>query len=791
MIAQAVRLATCLHCGTLITGETDSNLSENFCCSGCKFVFEFMQDQGLAKFYDLRSANPPDSKTPIESSNSNFESFDDPEFLLSKSDNGSRVRFYLKGMDCAACVWVLEKLPEYCPDVKSARVNLAESTIEIERQRQGKFSSIARVLNSLGYRPQPLREDESSVRLQKREQREDMIRIGVAGALTGNIMILTVSLYGGASGLLARQFHWLTALLALPVLTYCAFPFYKSAYYSLRSFRLNIDVPIVAALLAGLVTSSIALIQSTDAIYFDSLSMLVFLLLSSRYFLRSLQKRHSQSTNIEDDLLTGVVQLVTPAGFQNINASKLEPGDLIHVKSGTLFPIDGVVDQGQATVSAAVLTGESTPVQIGVGSIIEAGYRCIGGDFVVRVVNRTRQTRLAKILRETERLADTKSEFVHLADRAAQYFIGVVFFFAASIALYFAGSNPGEGISRALALIIVTCPCVFGIAIPLSMALTLRRAAKNGIIVKSSDAIERLWNVKTVFFDKTATLTEGSMMVIRHTQTDAENLQIVYGLEKNQDHPVARTLVGFARAAQVNVAKYESIVDDVAPLKTGGVVGYVHGHQYKIEPARHRTKLANEPSLLVSTFELRKDDKVVSTFELGDRPRAEAASVLQVLRARGLKTVMLSGDRKHAAEACAATLDFSPNDVFTEMTPESKAMKIKESDEVCLMIGDGANDAAAFAAASVGIAVCGSLDVSLRSADVYLTRPDLNCIPKLLKIAAEAKSAIYRNLAFSVSFNVTAGTMAALGLMTPLWAAVLMPLSSLIVLVSANWETTA
>ncbi len=790
MNAPALNTAVCLHCGSPVFDALNFDTRGSFCCAGCKFVYEFMQDQGLTKFYELREANPPSSYSPIKISDAgdaNFEHFDDVEFLRSKSEDGSRVRFYLKGMNCAACVWLLEKLPDFCPDAKSARVNLAASTIEVERNPSGTFSAIAQMLNRLGYRPHPLREDESSARLQNHEQREDLIRIGIAAALTGNIMILTVSLYGGASGILERQFHWLSALLALPVLTYCAWPFYKSSFFSLRAGRLNIDVPIVIAIFAGIVTSAIALKMDTSATYFDSLSMLVFLLLSSRYFLRSIQKRHAQSTNIEDDLLSGSVQLLTSDGVSAVSASSLRPGDLIRLKEGSIVPVDGVVDSGSATISAAILTGESVGLRIARGSVVEAGYRNLHGDAVLRVVNETKKTRLARILRETERLAETKSHFVHLADRTAQYFIGIVLVSAAAIVAYFAGSNPTEGVSRALALVIVTCPCVFGIAIPLSMALALRRAAKKGIIVKSADAIEQLWNAKTIFFDKTATLTEGNMEVLRYVEAHNHNLQIVYGLEKNQAHPVARTLTNFARASRVQPMEMEN----VAILDTGGVSGRFEGAHYKLQPVRYETTDYQDTSLLVSKFELLKDGNVISGFELGDQPRSEAASVLDELRGRGVKTVMLSGDRGPAVKFCAEKLGFSPDETFAEMTPESKALKILETQETNIMVGDGANDAAAFAAASVGIAVYGSLDVSLRSADVYLTRPDLGCIPELLNIAQGARSAIRRNLAFSASFNVVAGSMAALGFMTPLWAAVLMPMSSLIVLLSANWEGPA
>jgi heavy metal translocating P-type ATPase len=783
--------SACLHCGLDIPTRRSVAHGRDFCCAGCEFVYGVLESKGLKKYYELRNANPPACPIPASEPTDDYLFYDDPEFTASAADNGTRVRFYLEGMNCTACIWLLEKLPEVCADVAASRVNMSTSTIEVTRTPDGSFAKIARVLSQLGYRPHALRENETASALQISERRRDLIRIGITAFLTGNIMIMTVSLYGGAKGEMGSLFQWIAAALTLPVLTYGAWPFYRSAFSSLRARHLNLDVPIVVAVLVGVITSLLALVTGGTAIYFDSLAMLVFLLLSSRFVLKSIQIRNLQSTNIEDHLLTGTVQKENGAGlWVDASASALIRGDRIILKPGALVPVDGRIDAGSATINAAVLTGESANLRLGPGETIEAGCRFLSGDCILEVTAPPRETRLAAILRETERLAKTKSHFVHMADRTAHYFIGFVLASATAVMLYFLRENPAEGISRALALVIVTCPCVFGIAIPLSMAMAIRNAARRGIIVKSADAIENLWSAKKFYFDKTATLTTGSMAVVRSSYSQTADLDLVLGLESNQLHPVARCLTKFAIEEGAKPSAFQKVWN----LAGGGVAGSTDGSICEVRPRELASSFHNDlkqRGLATSEFGLFRDGHLIADFEIGDQTRSESAGVLRWLRARGLQTQILSGDRNQVVESCARLLGFPPNQAQGRMTPEAKSQVLVAAGRGSVMIGDGANDAGAFAAASVGIAVAGSLDVSLRAADVYLTQPTLLAIPELIEIAQRTKHAIYRNLGFSAAFNVIAGTLAIFGFMTPLWAAVIMPVSSITVLMSAVFSARA
>ncbi|MES2855199.1 MAG: hypothetical protein V4692_05025, partial [Bdellovibrionota bacterium] len=396
------------------------------------------------------------------------------------------LKFYLEAMNCTACLWLLEKLPSLCPDVAWVRVNMSDSTIEISRTQTGSFASIARMLNRLGHRAHPLRESSEASSFRLLERRRDILRIGIAGAATGNIMILAVSVYAGASGILKDQFNILAAILSLPALTYCAWPFYKNALSGLRARHLNLDVPIVAALIAGIAMSVWSFIARSDLFYFDSLSMLVFLLLSSRLLLKSVQSAHLKVTNLEDDLLIGTVERIyANETTERVSSIALKRGDVIRPSENQMIPVDGTVIRGAGVVDTSTMTGESQPLEVTIGSSIEAGFRNLSGDWTLRVDRTTSESRLSLILRDTEQSALNKPRISLFADRVSQWFIGIVFALAGGIAISFALTDPQEGLTRALALIIVTCPCVFGMAIPLSLSLAVRKAARAGIVIKN------------------------------------------------------------------------------------------------------------------------------------------------------------------------------------------------------------------------------------------------------------------------------------------------------------------
>jgi heavy metal translocating P-type ATPase len=774
---------SCRHCGS----EFSSRSGEEFCCHGCESVFHLIQGEGLDDYYRVRDLNPPTCPLPAQTSTESYEYCDDLELIAKTSPDGIRMKFYLEGLNCTACLWLLEKLPRFCSEAKSARVNMSSSTIEVERAEGATFAAIARAINRLGYRPHPVKDTESAEKARRREMRKDLIRIGIAGAATGNIMILAVSVYGGAEGLLARQFLWLSSLLAAPVMTYCAWPFYRSAWGAIRNKTLNLDVPIVAAILAGILMSLWGLVEGTDTIYFDSLSMLVLLLLSSRFWLKSIQRRHLDVSHLEDDLLVGTVTRLLDSGTkERVSSLSLKAGDRVEISGEMPIPADGQVASGTGLIDRSVLTGESDAFTLDAGARVEAGSRNLAGSWILKVEKSATESRLASILRDTEASARSKPAIVQFADTVSQWFIGVVMLIAAGLVIYFLASDPREGLSRALALVIVTCPCVFGMAIPLSTSLAIRAAARRGMIIKDADSLERLSSVDTFFFDKTGTLTEGELSLLKTdiVQGRFEDLAAALALEQDQPHPVARALV---KSLSAEFRPQDHHAENVELIAEGGIKGFYKGQLHSLRPLGRAEDGpgATESNQIRARFGLYRGLTLLATFDLGDRIRRESQTLLNWAREKGHGVRLLSGDRGSVVEACAEVLGLAGHEVIPEATPETKSSILKQHGAQAAMIGDGANDAAALASAGVGIAVRGSMDISLKAADVYLMRPDLGAIPELFAIAARTQSAITRNLVFSAGFNFVAGYLAIAGHMTPMWAAILMPMSSLTVLASS------
>lgn len=774
--------ARCRHCGLSLP----SGLQSEFCCRGCESVFEILNSGGLTTYYKLRNENPPTCAIPASVSDESFSYCDDPEVLKRFATGDDVIHFFVEGLNCSACLWLIRRLPQICDDIVQADVNFANSQVRIVRKPGGSFARAASALNRIGYRPRLVESEEKDQLLVSR-RRLELARIGVAAFCTGNIMIFAVSLYAGAGGRLAFQFAWISAILALPVLTFCAWPFYRSAASSIRHARLNIDVPIVAALVAGVAMSVYELFTREEpSVYFDSLSLLTFLLLSSRFWLASIQRKYLDSHRLADFLLIGSVQRIKGLTIESVSNLSVRVGDRLIIDGGHIIPVDGRVVAGTAWIQSAALTGEFASTGTRIGDRVYAGTSCLNGRIEIVVEAEALHSRLATLLQDAEAAAATKPSLVRFSDRVGAWFVGTVFTLAAGVSLAFLTTAPAEGFSRALALIIVTCPCVFGMAIPLSLSLAVRAAAANGIVIKTGDVVERLASIRTLYFDKTGTLTSARAAVLNfETQIHpATCLAIVTTLEADQDHPVAHALRAYARlhgpAADARLA-----ATSVSRRANGGLEGWIDGRHYSIVPLGASVAPdSSSAGRLSADYGIYENDAMIGRFQIGDEIRADAAGVLGRLAERGYDVNVLSGDRASVVEIVGQHLGLAKPQIYGDASPEEKARRLAQSPG-SMMIGDGANDAAALASASVGVAIRGSMDVSMKAADVYLLHGSLSAIEDLLTIARDTRFAIRRNLAFSAAFNVTAGALALGGHMHPLWAAVLMPLSSLTVLGSA------
>jgi heavy metal-(Cd/Co/Hg/Pb/Zn)-translocating P-type ATPase len=750
-----------------------------FCCRGCLTVYEILQANGLGEYYQIKNSGGIFRKRgAIQLSRSHFQYLDDPNFLheyTTLNERGERViSFYLEGIHCLACLWLIEKLPLLAGDVLEAKLDMEKSIVGLTMKPEGKLAQAALALDRLGYRPHPLKQHQTSELLKQKEERLQLLRIGVAAAGASNIMLYAVSIYGGANGNYAAIFNVLTILFALPVLSFSAWPFYRAAWLSLRNREMSIDVPISLALLSGAAMGLYSELSGVHENYFDSLTALVFLLLLSRYFLKRIQDKALAVQDLHFFYHNDSVRKSVDSSheiFSSIHPQYLKVGDVIQLKEEDFIPADGIILRGSVRVNASLLTGESEASRHTVGDAVFAGTQVVHGDVLVRVDKVSQDTRIGEILKRVEDGWSQKAPIVEVTQKISSYFVWTVCFLALTlfIKLSLEGSL-GHAVEQMITLLIVTCPCALALATPLTFTRALGLAASKGVVIKNDAVLEKLSHIDKVYFDKTGTLTKGKPSVVAFEAQGQSGLpiqDIVLSLEKKSKHPIAHALCDYALALDGKILEVESFEEKIGH----GVTGQIEGLGYSIH-----------------SYQVFQGSKVLAKFTVRDSVREEAAQTVATFIGRGLQVGVISGDKASIVHEVAEKVGISPSSVFAEVSPEEKNRMILEDSNV-LLVGDGANDAMALTSADVGVAVCGSADISLRAADVYLLNPGLESLGELHLLSQETMKIIRRNLVLSLSYNAVSVIAVFSGMITPLVAAIIMPMSSLTVLLSTIWGT--
>jgi len=775
-----ISLAThCRHCQEAI--PSDRLAQQNaFCCAGCQSVYTLLHSAGLGDYYRIQAAVPSLRKPQAVPQRAQDYSFlDDPELtpVQTAADGQRCLDFYVEGVHCAACVWLIEKLPDILPDVTSARLQLGEATASIALKPDGSFAKVAAMLQSFGYTPHAIKSKAEAENFRRKENHAQLIRIGVAAFSAGNLMILSVALYSGLTGDLARYFHWLSLVLVLPALTYSAWPFYRSAWANIRQRHMSIDIPIAVSLLIGLFAGiwHVAIGQET---YYDSLSTLVFLLLLSRYALARVQQHVVGQSAFLEFYQNAVVHVIEGSQVIDRPLHSLAQGMHLEVRPNERIPVDGIVVQGESAVDQSILSGEAYPVQIAPGSEVWCGTLNQNGTVVVEARQVGEDTRIARILQQTRSNLLSRTRLVSTTDRLSRRFVAIVLTAAVLILILVGQHDMDAAFARALALVIISCPCALALTTPLIMTLSLKKAYRKGYLIKDTSAIERLPQLRTLLFDKTGTLTEGRFEVLSATGFTPRVAAAVAALESYSDHPVARTLV---QHLQAEAPFPWPQVADFHARNTGGVQGWIDGQLWAVVPDQADAEQTGAP---VTALQVLCDDEPVAHVTLGDRIRPEMKATLAALKVQGYTLGLVSGDQQAACLAVAQEVGIPADKVFWRHTPEQKEARIREF-EAPAMIGDGVNDMIALAAADLGISVQGGVEDNLRAADIHLSGGGVRHLPGLLRHAQITMRTIRFSLGFSLCYNLLAITASGLGYVTPLFAAILMPISSLTVLAIA------
>lgn len=825
------RRSKCLHCGLDVPEKRraqSDQLVADFCCNGCSLVYQTLQGLGLGRFYALRDDDDlPQRPAEVPSGPSRYSYFNDPTFAdryISHLPNGnSQVRWVVEGIHCSACIWLLEKLPEIAPGVQDARVHFGSNVLELSfDETKTHPAELAQQLEKFGYRVFPCDAD-AQIGERRKAERLSLLRIGVAAVSAGNTMMLSVSLYQGIfSGIeqkYASYFGWLSALLALPVLLFSAQPFYRGALAGLRVGVAHIDLPISIGIVGGFFASIAMLALGRADVYFDSLCMLTFLLLVGRWFQEKGLRRATHQDDALAQLIPFSVERVEPTTGERelVYYEQIKSGDLVRIPAGETLVADGTITQGASHIDRSVITGESRPIRVSIGDFLDAGVRNLTNDIQLKVQRPFSQTSLGKLLEELRAVDIRASKIVSITDRLSGYFVSAVLALSGITGIWaFSLYGFESALDRVLALLIVSCPCALGLSAPIALSVGMNRLRRRGILLSSVHALELLPKAKYIFFDKTGTLTHGQLAVSAlwteqtgiiegvalECASDLEPLRYARSLEAQSRHPAAAAI----RSLSKSTSDFSSIhFDDLQEVPGQGVEGFHQGHRYRVGRLSWATELvasgaANPRSDLRQTQafeELRGrggslicvslDGMAIALLSLADTVRDGMGAFLDDCRQRKCTLGILSGDDQLVVSRIGAQLGFPEGESHGGLLPEEKRMLVRAAKEkgVVVMVGDGINDALSLREADVGIALHGGAAASLRAADVYIAQNVVQGLREVFAGSDAVVRAIRRNLWLSVLYN-SGGAMAAMaGWINPLVAAILMPLSSLSVILSS------
>lgn len=800
----ASEATTCDHCGNPLperpfvgTRRNDSDARDRlYCCAGCQGVAETIREFGLETYYELRERSDRAQPRPTRR---DYREFDDPAFLeryVQRDAEGvSHVELLLEDAHCFACVFILERLPRLVPCVLRATLDLPRRCLRIDYvAERGTLSDVARALDRLGYPPHPRRRD-AERDVTRSEERTYLFRLGIAFVCFANAMLFAFALYGEAFQGMAKSwsttFRLLGAAFAILALVFPGRVFLRGALASVRTGVPHMDLPVAIALTVGTTWGTLNAFTGRGEVYFESLTAVIFLLSLGRY----LQFRQQRAAADAVDLLYSL----TPRGARKLEngversvpAESIAVGDRVAILPGEAVPADGTIVAGASEFDVALLTGESVPRAFAVGDSIAAGVTNLATRVEVEVTAVGDDTQIGRLFARMRREAVSKTPIVRAADRAAHRLVKVALALALLTFALHARESLTIAAEHAIALLIVTCPCALGLATPLAVEAALGRAAASGILVRGGDVLERMG--RGIFlFDKTGTLTLGRPRLVE-VMGDRSMLRHVAALEREQPHPYARALLDYVAANERHV---EFEASDCRAIVGGGVRGVVDGMDWivgserlisesgiEIEgaPRRWREEIVERGA---SPVFVARDGVVVAVLGFGDPVRDDAAATIEGLRARGFELGLVSGDDESIVRAVGRRLGLAAEACVGAATPDRKVEVVHAATRRygrAFMVGDGVNDAAALAAADVGIAIRGGAEASMQAADVYLARGRLTDILALATGSDRTVRVIRRNLIVSLGYNLIAAALAATGRIEPWMAAILMPLSSLTV----------
>lgn len=798
----------CFHCGLPVNDKNRvekiiQNEPREFCCHGCSSVCEMIYDSGLQGFYQRTPDGLLLSPPPEPPQETRLYDIDEiqSEFVREMGDERD-MHLIVEGIHCSACVWLIERSLAKLPGIVDVKVNLANKRLFIRwNNTQVKISDIIEHLGHIGYAATPFNPETAEGNI-KKQNRALLLRMAFAAFSMMNLLWVSIALYSGADkGEFKQLFHWVGFLLATPTLFYSGWPFLRGAWSGLRHMNLTMDVPIAIGAVATYSYSVFITVSqsSVGEVYYDTVVNFIFVILVGR-FLEAKSKRHAvAATQRLMDLQPRVANVIRGDETHIVPIRAIQPGETILVKPGDKIPVDGIVLSGQSSVDESLLSGESAAVRKLAGDTLSAGTINVESTLKVNVTATLRNTSLGKIISLVEEAQASKAPIQCIADRIVPWFVATTLLLAILTFSYWYGTGIEYALMAATSVLIITCPCAFGLATPMSIAVASGLAAREGLLIKNGAVLEYLSGIEHFVFDKTGTLTEGRMRVKDIvTQGDAQQLlALAAQLESLSEHSIAKAIVQKAR--DVGITIDTNRVEDFRNSPGMGVRGLLEKQQVVIGNTRwlESLQVQLDSTYISQAGELEKkgiscihisvDNHHSGFIAIADQLRSDARKLIDNLRDAGIQLTLLSGDRQAVAQAIATEL--GGMDVIADVLPDQKdrvIQQLQDGGQTVAMVGDGINDAPALIRADVGIAIGSGTDVSMESADIVLLSTELDRIRLAVDLSRRTLRTIKQNIAMSIAYNIVMIPLAMMAYITPLFAAIAMPFSSLAVIGNAS-----
>lgn len=805
----------CFHCGLPVPPNIHlpivyEGVEQPTCCAGCQAVAQGIIDANLGGYYKNRTAKAEQAVLPPDEILAQLKLYDLPEvqaeFVETLPENTKEATLMLSGITCAACTWLIEQQLLRQAGIINVELNYSTQRVRVRwDDSRIQLSQILALIQKTGYSAAPY--DAQKMEEQAHKERKKMlIRIAVAALASMQTMMfaLPTYLYQDIEPKYLTILHWAAFFMVLPAMFYSAQPFYQGALRDLRNRRTGMDTPVAIAITLTFIAGLSALLTNAgQGMYFESIAMFVFFLLTGRFMEQNARRKAG-------DAAERLVKLVPAFCHQLKNypdetseeaaVVSLKVGDVIVVRAGEIVPIDGVVLSGESEINESMLTGESLPVAKVSGSHVTAGTLNNSSSLIIRAEQVGNQTRLAHIVKLLDRALSQKPRLAELAEKYASSFtLSLILLAIPTFLVWWYLADASKALWVTVSLLVITCPCALSLATPAALAASTGKLASKGILVARGYALETLAQITDAVFDKTGTLTEGKLSVaqwqnLSGSLNDETLIAIAQTLEQQSEHPIAQAILALPNTFRLpENSQIEQKLNKVGhgisariTLNQDSLVWSIGKPDYVSQIAGNIPECIHQLSQQGSVIALGNQQGFQAAFLLQDNTKTDASEMLQKLTQQNIQLHILSGDNQAAVSQLATSLNIK--NYRAQATPEDKlhyVQNLQQQGKRVLMLGDGINDAPVLAIADVSVAVAGSADVARDGADVVLLHDDFSALPTMLNQATRTKTIIRQNLAWATLYNLLVVPLALFGLVTPWIAALGMSFSSLLVVWNA------